>query len=199
MGQSPQQPDSIVDLLSGARAEPPRMSAETELPTLFSPPKAPDPLVAEKIQDLQPSRQVRLVSFTKTFVLWRPWEKCDRCKRRLADGDITLPDVGDWTCPHVQVVDYKDTKDKTLRGDGLKEFEEHFQLHDGTRCVQFSWLETDPEFIEEMKKKAKEEEEDRIYPPNPEKVFAQKNETFSNKPAEETPPNQKETPASEES
>lgn len=184
-----QQPDSVVDMLIGARAEPPRMSEELELPTLFGPPKKADPLIAKDIGDLQPSRQVRMVSFTRTFVLWRPWAKCQRCKAMLDDEVITLPEVGDWTCPHVQVVDYKEIKDKALRGDGLKEFEEHFQLHDGTRCVQFSWLETDPEFLREMQKKAAEEKE-RVYPPNPAKAFA--------KPLEEVP-DQKEAPDSEES
>jgi hypothetical protein len=181
------QPESVVDMLVGARAEPPRISEESELPTLFGPPKRNDPLIAKDIEDLQPSRKVRMVSFTKTFVLWRPWEKCDRCKGMLHREEITLPEVGDWTCPHVQVVDYKDVKDRTLSGEGLKEFEEHFQLHDGTRCVQFSWLETDPEFLAEMEEKAKKAEEERVYPPNPEKAFAKESS------------DQKEAPGSEES
>ena len=179
------QSTSIVEMLVGARAEPPRMSAEVELPTLFGPPKDKSPLVAESIEGLKPARQVRLVSFTKTFILWRPWEKCDRCRRLLGEGTIELPDLGDWTCPHVQALEYKEVKDKTLRGDGLKEYEEYFQLHDGTRCVQFSWLETDPEFLEEMKKKA-EASKDRVYPPNPEAVFSKKD-------SEEGSQDQKET------
>ncbi|RKY27690.1 MAG: hypothetical protein DRP83_01905 [Planctomycetota bacterium] len=186
--------ESVINLLQGARAEPPRMSAETELPTLFGAPHKEDPLIAKDIEDLQPGRKVRMVSFTKTFILWRPWEKCDRCKAMLAEERIKLPEVGDWTCPHVQVVDYKEVKDKTLRGEGLKEFEEHFQLHDGTRCVQFSWLETDPEYLEEMKKKAEEATKNRVYPPNPEAAFA----ALLNGDAEESP-DQKETPEPEES
>ena len=150
--------------------------------------------MAKELDELQPGRQVRLVSFTKTFVLWRPWDKCGRCQTMLSTEEITLPDLGDWTCPHVQVEDYKETKDKTLRGDGLKELEEHFQLHDGTRCVQFSWLETDPEFLEEMKKKA-EAEEDAVYPPDPEKAFAKKD---SESEEQEDPLIQKEAPPTDD-
>lgn len=165
------------------------MSPEVELPTLFGPPpRGGTPLVAKELDDLQPGRKVRLVSYTRTFVIWRPWNKCDRCMKLIGTGELELPDVGDYTCPHVQVADYKEVKDKTLSGDALKEFEEHFQLHDGTRCVEFSWLETDPEFLEEMKRKA--EAQDPVYPPNPEKAFAKKEEEESG--------DQKETPATEE-
>jgi len=156
------------------------MSAEVELPTLFGPPKDNIPLVAKEIDKLQPARQVRMVSYLRTFVVWRPWSKCDRCKAMIAKDEVELPDVGDYTCPHVQVVDYKEVKDKLLSGKGVKEFEEHFQLHDGTRCVELAWLETDPVFLEEEKRKAEEAAEKSVYPPNPEAAFAKK----------ETPPSE---------
>jgi len=185
MAQPPGKTESFVDLLSSARGEVPRMTEEVELPTLFSPPADNVPLVAKEVENLQPGRKVRMVSYLRTFVVWRPWSKCDRCKASIAKDEISLPDVGDYTCPHVQLVEYKEVKDRTLSGEALRENEEHFQLHDGTRCVEISWLETDPEFLEEMERKAKEAAEKAVYPPNPEAVFSKKD------------PDQKEAPTSE--
>lgn len=169
-----QKPESVVDLLGNARQDPPRMSQEQELPTIFGPPKGENPLIANDIKGLNPARSVRVVSFVATYVLWRPWSKCKRCLQTFDSGEIRLPSVGDWTCPHVQVAEYKDVKDKTLRGEALKEREEHFMLVDGTRCVQFSWLETDPGYLKEMKKKAEEAKKTSVYPPDPAKVFKEK-------------------------
>lgn len=162
---------SIVDVLMGARAEVPFITPEQELPMLFGAPKSSSPLIVDKIDDSKPGRQVRLVSFTKVWVIWKPWPKCKRCLDAMDRGELELPDVGDWCCPHVQLDEYKRAKDKTLRGDAVKESEEHFQLHDGTCCVRFSWLETDPAFLEEMRKK-EASKEDAVYPPNPDKIFS---------------------------
>jgi hypothetical protein len=169
-----QKSDSITDLLSEARQEPPRISKEEELPTLFGPPPSHNPMIAKELKDYNPARTVRVVSFVATYVLWRPWNKCKRCLSSFDTGELRLPSIGDWTCPHVQVAEYKEAKDRTLRGEALKEHDEHFMLPDGTRCVQFSWLETDPEYLKEMKEKAEKDEKSAIYPPNPEKVFNEK-------------------------
>jgi len=186
MVKDTRQDSTFATLVQSARDKPPRMSQETEIPSLFSPPSddsSKDSFVAKELTNNKPGRQIRLVSFTRTFVLWRPWEKCSRCLEMLKQGEIELPSIGDMTCPHVQLAEYKEIKDAVLRGDGIKEFEEYFQLHDGTRCVQFSWLEADPEFLEKMKKEA-QKNKDSVYPPNPEKVFNQKEEETPNNDSE---------------
>lgn len=182
---------SFAELINSARQQPPRMSEETEIPSLFSPPEEKPPedsYVVKELEKDKPGRQVRLVSFTRTFVLWRPWQKCSRCNDMLKNGEMELPSIGDITCPHVQADEYKEIKDAILRGDGIKEFEEHFQLHDGTRCVQFSWLEADPEFLQELKERTKKKK-DAVYPPDPEGVFSstEKDEGVSEDESSETP------------
>ena len=177
MPYKPDDTNDVFDIISKARGEPPRITPETEMPMLLGlPDTGKDKLIASKLDELKPGRSVRLVSQVKVFVLWRPWTECARCASDIENGLVQIPQTGDYTCPHTQLTEFKTVKDKALSGDYLKEREEHFQLNDGTRCVEFAWLEIDPLFTEELKNKAKA---DKVYPPNPEKVF---NQPLENKP-----------------
>ena len=171
--KGPTQAAEPSDLLDRAREIPPRVSPETDLPMLFGASAPTNPFRVAKPDDTKPGTTLRVVSYVKTFVLWRLWTKCNRCLERINSGEVVLPpDLGDHTCPHVQVSDYKSCKDRVLRGEGVKEYEEHFQLHDGTRCVIFSWLEADPTFLEEQKQKAAKKQADTVYPPDVTAAFA---------------------------
>jgi len=162
-----------ADLLDRAKEIPPRLSPETDLPMLFGATTSANPFRDTKPDNTKPGATLRVVSYVKTFVLWRPWTKCQRCLNAIDRGEIVLPEeAGDHTCVHVQVSEYKHHKDRVLRGEGVKEFEEHFQLHDGTRCVIFGWLEADPTFLEEQKKRAEKKQNESVYPPNVTAAFA---------------------------
>lgn len=41
------------------------------------------------------------------YVIWRPWETCFRCRLDLKEAKVTLPDVGDYVCPHTMMAEYK--------------------------------------------------------------------------------------------
>jgi len=64
------------------------------------------------------------VFHTDTYVLYRPWDKCNRCKDAIlgpvegrddegeiirGDPTVELPDTGDYSCPHIGKSDYEKT------------------------------------------------------------------------------------------
>jgi hypothetical protein len=126
-------------------------------------------------KDVPPGKvgiQLVYLSFSKVFVIWRPWESCSRCNEAIQDesNKIKLPDVGDYVCPHVQEADFKTIRDKCLSGEFLLDRQEFFNLRDGTRCVHISWLEADAEKLKQMEQLKKVREKmDNIYPHDPTK------------------------------
>lgn len=113
------------------------------------------------------------VSFSKVFVLWRPWGSCVRCKLALTSDDpeerIDLPKNGDYTCPHTQENEYKAIKDMCLRGEAVLQKEEFFNVRsDDSRCVHILWWKLDEVSMEKLKSR---QGADRVYPPNPEAAF----------------------------
>jgi len=94
-------------------------------------------------------------SFSKVFVLWRPWKSCERCRQELEDDeneDAVLPVKGDYTCPHTQETDFKNVRDKILRGEAIRDQENFFFTADGERCVHILWLEPNPDSLRQLKK-----------------------------------------------
>lgn len=153
----------------------PGQDTDLKLPSLFSP--AHD-IFAEvpkenKVEEDPPGLITRMKCFTRTFTLWRPFEQCSRCRKAIENGELLLPeDEGDYTCKHVQNKEYERIINKILAGKGIKQYEEFFTLND-IRCVQLVWLEPDSEFLKELAKNKKIREENKVYPPDPEKVFAE--------------------------
>lgn len=41
-----------------------------------------------------------------TFIIFRPWQGCHRCKKAVEDGAVVLPDDSDLTCPHTRHREY---------------------------------------------------------------------------------------------
>lgn len=104
-----------------------------------------------------PKGEVELAyrSFSKVFVLWRPWKSCDRCLKDLdpdIENGIDLPPAGDYTCPHTQETDFKVIRDKILAGEAIRDREDFFNLADESRCVHVLWLEPDPHSLRQLKK-----------------------------------------------
>ena len=109
------------------------------------------PVSAKKAESDKLVPKMRVKHFSKTLVIWRDYEECNRCTEVIATDQITLPDDGAYTCKHTQLNEYKDIMDRCLGGDGAMLHKEHFSTPDGKRCVLIEWVEADPEFLEELK------------------------------------------------
>ena len=147
-----------------------------ELPALFDePPKLP-PLMASEIKEDKVSVEVAMQQHTKVFTLWRPWDECRRCHAELSSDDAvaSLPEDGDYTCPHVQVEEYKKTVNMCLRGDAVLTSKEMFNLPNGSRCVHVEWLVADPESMRRLKKQMETKKANSVYPPDVEGAFKNK-------------------------
>jgi len=166
--------------LAPEHIDPPGSNTDFMVPSVFTGPASPENIPAALLDAEEvPSEQtytpkVRMLSFVKTFVIWRNWSDCPRCIKAIEDDVTRLPQMeGDITCPHVQTSEYKTVKDKCLRGEGLPERETFSTLKDGTQIVMFSWLEEDKEYLKKQKEAAAQRTEKNVWPPNPELVFAQ--------------------------
>ena len=133
---------------------------------------AQNDLIGKEVSPGKAGIELSYRSFSKVFVLWRPWEVCSRCNEAINDetNSVKLPEVGDYVCPHVQEEDFKIIRDKCLGGEYLLDRQEYFNLRDGTRCVHISWLEVDPVKIKQLEKLQKAREKlSNIYPHDPTK------------------------------
>jgi len=138
-----------------------------ELAPVFKPPKNADsPYIETDVPDDKPALQMHYLSFTKVFVLWRPWEKCKRCITAIDQGTVTLPEQSDYSCPHTQKVAYKEIIDRGLKGNAVLTAKEPFNLPNGTRCVHVEWMEPDPEQKKKIEKEMEERKKNRVYPPD---------------------------------
>lgn len=166
----PAEDKPLIDILHGARGE--DTSPELtmfDLPDFFS---AVSPNVAQSPRKTgKLAMDINCVSFSKVFVLWRPWESCTRCKLDIADDKVVLPETGDYTCPHVQEQEYKAIKDMCLSGEAVLQKEEFFNVRSSdARCVHILWWRLDDASLEKMKQRKRR---DAVYPPNPEAAFAE--------------------------
>lgn len=59
----------------------------------------------------------------EVFVIWRPWESCNRCYVAIKQDKLVLPEDGDYVCPHTRMAAYKELLKK--RSQGLCEFPAH--------------------------------------------------------------------------
>lgn len=50
------------------------------------------------------------------FVIWRPWDSCNRCWADFKAEKLQLPEEGDYVCPHTMMKEYKELlKKRTQR------------------------------------------------------------------------------------
>jgi len=131
-------------------------------------------LVQPKTDANQVADQIRVVYFSRVFVLWRPYEMCPRCSNELNAGEVQIPLEGDYNCPHNDNAEYEKVVNLCLSGKGLLQKQEFFNRRENdARCVHIMWMIADPAHVEELEKKRKEKEKSVVYPPNPQKVFAE--------------------------
>ena len=182
----PEKSDTFANVIEGSRAIPEPMvggGGSLDIPQMFQK-EQPNPNVGEAKDGK--GLNLKYLSNSSVYLLWRPWSKCGRCLKdiRVMDdamaavpqGEETelvpiLPDVGEYTCPHNQNPEYKSVIDRCLTGDFIFRNEEFFNMVDGTRCVHISWLEPDPEQMKKMKEAAAAKKEDAVYPPNVAEAF----------------------------
>ena len=139
-------------------------------------------LVQPKTEPNQVADQIRVIYFSKVFVLWRPYEMCSRCSNDINTGEVQIPIEGDYTCPHNDNPEYEKVVNLCLSGKGLLQKQEFFNRRENdARCVHIMWMIADPAHVAELEKKQKEKDKNVVYPPNPQKVFA---EEYAKKSAE---------------
>jgi hypothetical protein len=141
-----------------------------DLPNLFDVQQRPGAPTRPRARTGKMTIDLNCVSFSKVFTLWRPWQSCDRCRLAIAEEKVTLPEKGEYLCPHVQEDEYKAVKDTCLRGEAVLQKEDFFNIRsDDSRCVHILWWCVDPISMEKLKK---QQTVDAVYPPNPDAVFA---------------------------
>lgn len=187
----PEDRSSLIDVLTGARGgdSSPELMV-FDLPGLFEATKGPGtarpPRTTGKL-----AMDLNCVSFSKVFVLWRPWTSCVRCKLEMAQPGFEFPKTGDYRCTHVEEDEYKRVKDMCLRGEAVLQKEDFFNVRsDDSRCVHILWWRLDEASMERMKKRSSDRP---VFPPNPEAVFAEGKEKDKKDAASEKPKASKKT------
>lgn len=157
-------------------------TAQLDIPQMF-PRELPNPNI--KIGKDGLGLELSYTVHSAVYVLWRPWWKCNRCKKDIDKDDSLLPEVGDYNCPHNNTVDYKRIVDRCLSGDFIRQQEEFFTLVDGTRMVHIIWLETDPEQVKRLIEAEANKKANQVWPPNIEEAFKDAEDTEEDKKTEE--------------
>jgi len=166
-------------VITGARevVEDPAASSTgsaVEMPPLFEePPSKKVRIMSSEVSEDKVAVEIAMTHHTKVFTVWRPWEECSRCKKDMAGDDpvVTLPEEGDYNCPHTNALEYKNVVDMCLRGEGVVAGKEMFYLQDGTRCVHLEWMESDQEALRKLKRKMEAKKKNQVYPPDVKSAF----------------------------
>lgn len=78
----------------------------------------------------------------RVFIIYRPWESCDRCNQAIANGEVVLPvEEGDYECPHTTIKAYRDVINKVLAGELVSGGEQEIIQKDGSVCVSLRWYD----------------------------------------------------------
>jgi hypothetical protein len=145
-------------------------------------------LVTPKSKPDQVADPINVIYFSRVFVIWRPYELCPRCTAALNAQQIVIGPDEDYTCPHNNNEEYERVVNKCLTGEALLQKQEFFNMQEGTRCVHIMWMIADPKFVAEAKKKREAAAKDKVYPPNPAKVFQEEyDKKKETEPGEEPP------------
>ncbi len=80
----------------------------------------------------------------RVFLIYRPWESCQRCLDDVANNSVALPSSGDHECPHNELPSYEDVVTKILAGAYLFGSESEIANKDGTVAVSLRWYEPKP-------------------------------------------------------
>jgi hypothetical protein len=148
--------------------DPMGVSREIPLPAIFETEDAAEQRNNSYLKkEVNPSKlglELFVIFHSSVYVLYRPWEKCDRCATqiRAAQGKTVLipTDAGDYVCPHTHKSDYDLTVNQSLTGDVVITFKEHSMTPDGIRRVHLEWLTPDPDKKREIERRLKAKKEE---------------------------------------
>lgn len=92
------------------------------------------------------------------YVIYRPWHTCRRCNDEMAKGAVTMPEDGDYTCPHTRRAAYLAQMQRFLSDGHLRLGQREETLMDGSIQVSVSWMvpQLDEKKLAEAKKKSQE-------------------------------------------
>jgi len=90
------------------------------------------------------NRKKKLKVQQDTFLIFRPWQGCQRCKKLVEDGEIVLPDESDITCRHTRHREYVTLLNKlrnATRGEAFRLAYDEFNNERGERYAAVTWEE----------------------------------------------------------
>lgn len=80
----------------------------------------------------------------RVFTIFHPWDACARCGQNLASNTVSLPDDGDYECPHTSKAEYEEVTNDILAGKLLFGSEQEVVQKDGTIVISLRWYERIP-------------------------------------------------------
>ena len=134
--------NDFASIFSGAMATPEPPSGSAEFVSAFQPssqaygkvgPDEPDKVQGATKYDFAIRRRV--------FLIYRPWERCQRCLDDVANNAIALPSTGDHECPHNELASYEDVVNRILDGSYVFGSESEIANKDGTVAISLRWYE----------------------------------------------------------
>jgi hypothetical protein len=75
------------------------------------------------------------------FLIFRPYDNCNRCAHAIAQGQAQIPQTGDYTCPHTRLAEYEAIVNRTLAGECLHGSENEVVQKDGSILISLKWFE----------------------------------------------------------
>lgn len=80
----------------------------------------------------------------RVFTIFHPWDSCARCGQDIASNAVSLPDDGDYECPHTAKADYEAITNDILAGKLLFGSEQEVVQRDGSIVISLRWYEKIP-------------------------------------------------------
>lgn len=75
------------------------------------------------------------------FLIFRPYDTCNRCAHNIAQHTVTIPATGDYTCPHTRLAEYEAVMNRSLAGEYLHGSENEVVQKDGSILISLKWFE----------------------------------------------------------
>lgn len=122
------------------------MSSEagSDLPDGFPLPVAPHHRVVDATKDPTAIEGMVAYDFTcrrDVFLIFRPYDACNRCAHNIAQNVVAIPTTGDYTCPHTRLAEYEAVMNKSLAGEYLHGSENEVVQKDGSILISLKWFE----------------------------------------------------------
>ena len=137
--------DSFAALLGKAQQLPDLSSdAGKDLPDGFPASLSPHHRVVDTTND--PGGIEGLVAYDFTcrrdvFMIFRPYDSCNRCAHDIAQNVVQIPATGDYTCPHTRLAEYEAVINRSLAGEYLHGSENEVVQKDGSILISLKWFE----------------------------------------------------------